>query len=47
MADPYKRLETVEAGVLPLPALTIIDVSQLRHAELTTYDAARMMSSEA
>ena len=44
---PYKRLETVEEGVLPLPAMTIIDVSALGHAELTTYDAARMMSSEA
>lgn len=43
---PYKHLETVETGVLPLPAMTIFDVLQLRHAELYTYDTARMMSSE-
>lgn len=44
---PYKRLETIETGVLPLPPMTIIDFSQLRQAERSVYEEARMMSTEA
>ena len=43
---PYKRLETVQTGVVPLPAMTIIDVALLRRAGQVVYDARRMVSSE-
>ncbi|MGX1791715.1 hypothetical protein ACWIDW_02025 [Microbacterium sp. NPDC055312] len=42
---PYKRLET-DADVIPLPAMTIIDVALLGKAEHCVYDAGRMVSSE-
>lgn len=42
---PYKRLET-DAGIVPFPVMTIIDVALLRQAKLLDYDAGRMVSSE-
>ncbi|WP_067246358.1 hypothetical protein [Microbacterium resistens] len=42
---PYKRLET-DAGVIPLPAMTIIDVALLNKSEHFVYDAGRMVSSD-
>jgi len=42
---PYKRLGT-DAGVMPLPGMTILDVALLRKAERFVYDAGRMVSSE-
>lgn len=44
---PYKYLETADAGVLALPAMTIIDVSLLEHAQHIAYDDGSMISAEA
>ena len=41
---PYKRLLTAESVAVPLPAMTIIDVSLLRQAKHLTYAASHGLS---
>jgi hypothetical protein len=43
---PYKRLHTADAGEIPLPTLTLIDVGLLAKAEPHFYSAQRMVSAE-
>ncbi|MBC9936941.1 MULTISPECIES: hypothetical protein [unclassified Leucobacter] len=43
---PYKRLDTIQTGVVPLPAMTVIDVALLSRPERVVYDPGRMVSSE-
>lgn len=43
---PYKQMKAEGVGRIHLPRMTIIDVGLLRAADVDTYDAARMMSTE-
>ncbi len=43
---PYKRLQTADAGEIPLPTLTLIDVALLAQVEPHVYSAQRMVSAE-
>lgn len=43
---PHKRLQTADAGEIPLPTLTLIDVALLAHAEPHVYSQQRMVSAE-
>ncbi|MGW9156114.1 hypothetical protein [Microbacterium sp. NPDC055665] len=43
---PHKRLHTADAGEIPLPMLTIIDVALLAQTSSRVYSAERMVSAE-
>ncbi|POH66092.1 hypothetical protein C3B60_09725 [Cryobacterium zongtaii] len=43
---PYKRLHTLDVGEFPLPLITIIDLTPLKHEEPHVYSPQRMLSAE-
>lgn len=43
---PYKRMNDIEIGEIPLPKLTIIDLELLGRETHEVYDARRMISTE-
>lgn len=43
---PYKRAQALGVGDVPLPKMTIIDVSLLKRVKTETYDPKRMDSTE-